>query len=70
MPALRCTCVLNEKVPLPGHPGFYTYHFRCTWNQGDTNRYNRSVVGNDEEQAQVKAETDCPYEPRPRKGDD
>lgn len=69
MPALQCTCVLNEQVPVPGRPGFFQYYYECTWNEGDTGRYNVSVTWNDPAQAQVMAEGQCPYDPPPKKDD-
>ncbi len=63
MAGLVCTCAINEKVPVAGRPGFFDYHYECTWNEGDRNRYNVTVRWNNDGQAQVMAEGQCPYEP-------
>jgi len=66
--APKSTCVLKEKVPVDGSPGYYTYHFHCTWDQGDTMTYQLSTVGTDEKAAQAKVEQDCPYQPNYKVG--
>ena len=61
---LKCNCELVEKTPVAGKPGVFDYSYECTWNQGDTNRYNVYVRWTDDTEAMLKAEEQCQYEPK------
>ena len=60
--SLKCTCVQVAKTPVQGEAGVFNYSFECTWNKGDTNRYNIYVTWTNDLEARVKAVEQCPYD--------